>query len=293
MAINIVDEPDAIAEAAVPASLNAEQFADSLATGPITISGEGNPGEEIEVLLDEVLLGVALADDAGNWTIDAQLLAPGDYSLRASNAAGDSDPVAISVVAATAIAGADATLAPTEPAAIAAAATAVEATVEVPAPTPDEVAPVETVATITPTIDVTATVPPDTAVSGYGYRFSDSVSNSCQQQLPLTQYQLRYPLRYRLRHPRQLWLRQLLLRIVVATLDDAVTGTAVAIATSVPITMTSAADAERDAITVAATLTPTELLTDTVDDGLTTLYADAACDGDNANGWDSAHSAHA
>ncbi len=199
----LVDEADAVDEVAVPASLDADQFADSVAPGPITISGQGNPGEEVEILLDDLLLGVAMADETGSWTLDAQLLAPGDYTLRAANTAGGSEPVAISVLSALAIADADATLPPTEPAAIAAAATAVEvtATVEVPAPTPDETAPVEAATAITPTVVITATVQPDAAVVVTAtvpatVTMSATVAADIPTAIPTQSHPLKHPLKH-------------------------------------------------------------------------------------------------
>lgn len=55
------------------------QFA--LPGGPFTWSGTGEPGTQVEVVIDDQSAGIATVDDQGNWSLDLNL-EPGQYTLQ-------------------------------------------------------------------------------------------------------------------------------------------------------------------------------------------------------------------
>jgi hypothetical protein len=78
---------------------DAAELVGDVMTGPVTLRGAGAPGDEVEVLIDGASLGRTTVDNDGRWTLDANLLASGDFSLGVRSSSGVAgQPVAISVV---------------------------------------------------------------------------------------------------------------------------------------------------------------------------------------------------
>ena len=87
--------------AAEPPQFDSLVLTSALTTGLNTISGQGTPGSEVEVLLDSLLLGRVPVNDDGVWSLDARLLSPGQYTLDVRSTDGlTGDSVAIAVDAA-------------------------------------------------------------------------------------------------------------------------------------------------------------------------------------------------
>jgi hypothetical protein len=75
----------------------------SLTTGVTTLSGTGQPGSEVEVVMDGQVVGTATVADDGTWRLEADLPKVGDYqaSVQTVGAAGQvlamSEPIALVV----------------------------------------------------------------------------------------------------------------------------------------------------------------------------------------------------
>jgi predicted nucleic acid-binding Zn-ribbon protein len=91
------------AEMAVPVltspSANAE-----LSEGELTLTGTGEPGTEVQVLVDGQATGVAQVGSDGSWSLEINLTEPGEYELsfQALDTSGavvaEAEPISISVV---------------------------------------------------------------------------------------------------------------------------------------------------------------------------------------------------
>ena len=71
-------------------SLDGDLLTANLAAGVVTLTGSGEPGSTVEVLVDGKPVGQAVVDEQGRWTLPADIRAPGVYSfaLNAVDAGG-------------------------------------------------------------------------------------------------------------------------------------------------------------------------------------------------------------
>jgi uncharacterized protein (TIGR03663 family) len=67
-------------EASAPPVLTLEEGA-KLPAGEVTLSGTSEPNSEVRVLVDGDPIGVAQADEAGNWSLVVELSQPGEYEI--------------------------------------------------------------------------------------------------------------------------------------------------------------------------------------------------------------------
>jgi hypothetical protein len=84
-------EPPAIA-----ASLDGAKVPSAKTT---TLSGEADAGSVVEVSVDGAVLGETTADSAGQWTIEAADLKPGEHVISAKDANGAAEDATITVLA--------------------------------------------------------------------------------------------------------------------------------------------------------------------------------------------------
>ena len=151
-------------------SLDGDLLTASLAAGVVTLTGSGEPGSTVEVLVDGKPVGQAQVDEQGRWTLPADIRAPGVYSfaLNAVDAGGKvvatATPVRLII---DQPAQAVAAVPPTD------TATPVPTATDTPAPT-DDTATAEATATDTPAPTETST-PEPTATSAP----TDTVNTHC------------------------------------------------------------------------------------------------------------------
>jgi hypothetical protein len=75
----------------------------ALAAGDSVLTGTGEPGSEVQIVIDGEVVDVTEVDDDGAWSLDLSLVMPGDYELRvqALDASGEvvaeAEPVEVSV----------------------------------------------------------------------------------------------------------------------------------------------------------------------------------------------------
>ncbi|MCB0166767.1 MAG: hypothetical protein KDI79_21250 [Anaerolineae bacterium] len=53
----------------------------ALTTGSLTLSGTGEPGSQIEIVVDGQVIGTATVDTNGRWSFDASLIEPGEHQI--------------------------------------------------------------------------------------------------------------------------------------------------------------------------------------------------------------------
>ena len=49
--------------------------------GEVTLTGTGEPGSEVEVVVDGKPVGTATVDSEGKWSLPTELTEPGDYEI--------------------------------------------------------------------------------------------------------------------------------------------------------------------------------------------------------------------
>jgi hypothetical protein len=75
----------------------------ALEAGDSVLTGTGEPGSEVQILIDGEVVDVTEVDDDGTWSLDLSLLMPGDYelSVQALDAGGavvaEAEPVEVSL----------------------------------------------------------------------------------------------------------------------------------------------------------------------------------------------------
>jgi hypothetical protein len=75
----------------------------ALKAGDSVLTGTGEPGSDVQVLIDGEVVDVTEVDDGGTWSLDMSLVEPGDHELRvqALDASGEvvaeADPVEVSL----------------------------------------------------------------------------------------------------------------------------------------------------------------------------------------------------
>jgi hypothetical protein len=75
----------------------------ALEAGDSVLTGTGEPGSDVQILIDGEVVDVAEVDDDGTWSLDISLVMPGDYELtvQALDASGEvvaeAEPVAVSL----------------------------------------------------------------------------------------------------------------------------------------------------------------------------------------------------
>ena len=76
-----IDAQQVAALAAVSPTINLP--ADTVEAGTVALSGSGQQGTQIEVVVNGSVVGTAMVGEDGQWRIDASLAEPGDYQLAA------------------------------------------------------------------------------------------------------------------------------------------------------------------------------------------------------------------
>jgi hypothetical protein len=61
------------------------------------LTGQGAPGETVEILIDGQPAGTATVGSDGTWTLELPQLPPGDYAVSVRTAAGESEPVQVTI----------------------------------------------------------------------------------------------------------------------------------------------------------------------------------------------------
>lgn len=99
-----------MAMAAAP-SITSPASGDALASGAIAFSGEGEPGSEVEIVDNGVVVGTAVVGDDGLWSFDYNLEESGEHEFVARTAGSEtgSAPIQTTVAAAETTGGADET----------------------------------------------------------------------------------------------------------------------------------------------------------------------------------------
>ncbi|MCB0133317.1 MAG: hypothetical protein KDD78_20780, partial [Caldilineaceae bacterium] len=65
--------------------------------GFVMLGGQAEPNAQLDVLLNDVVIGSAVAAEDGRWTYLTRLLEPGDYQVSAATSRGKADPVVITI----------------------------------------------------------------------------------------------------------------------------------------------------------------------------------------------------
>ncbi len=98
-----ISEPEADI---VMASLDLPAGGLRLTTGVLVLSGSGEPGSEVQVLVDDQVVGETEVGSEGSWTLETSVVEAGDHQLVVQTLAADgtvtsaSEPVDVSVAAA-------------------------------------------------------------------------------------------------------------------------------------------------------------------------------------------------
>jgi len=85
-------------------TLNLPSATDAVSGEEITLSGEGEPGTEVEIVIDGEVVGTTTVGEDGKWSLSSAISEPGDHDIRAQaldadgNVAVSSDSLALSVV---------------------------------------------------------------------------------------------------------------------------------------------------------------------------------------------------
>ncbi|MCL4295639.1 MAG: hypothetical protein KJ077_07920 [Anaerolineae bacterium] len=90
-------EPAALALTAPPATApTLDQPSGELTAGPVTLTGSGEPGSQVEVVVDGQVVGQATVGDDGTWSLDAELSPAGDYEITVQSVDADGQVLAAS-----------------------------------------------------------------------------------------------------------------------------------------------------------------------------------------------------
>jgi outer membrane biosynthesis protein TonB len=67
-----------------------------LTAGPVTLTGSGEPGFQVEVVVEGQVVGKATVGDDGTWSLTAELSSAGDYEIRVQSVDADGQVLAAS-----------------------------------------------------------------------------------------------------------------------------------------------------------------------------------------------------
>ena len=115
-----VAEVEAASEV-VPPSLDLPEGGVGLAAGTLALSGSGEPGTEIQVLVNEQVVDAADVGSSGRWSLEITVVEAGDHRLQvqtmdaAGNVLSESEPVTLSLAPAETLATAPELPGPSEP----------------------------------------------------------------------------------------------------------------------------------------------------------------------------------
>ena len=86
-------------------SLNLPEGGLGLVDGVIALSGRGEPGTEVQVLVDDQIVGVTEVGSGGSWSLETTVVEAGDHQLVVQTldvegtVMSESEPVSVSVTA--------------------------------------------------------------------------------------------------------------------------------------------------------------------------------------------------
>ncbi|GIK41856.1 MAG: hypothetical protein BroJett011_56890 [Chloroflexota bacterium] len=90
-------EPVALTVTAPPATPpTLDQPSEELTAGPVTLTGSGEPGSQVEVVIDGQVVGKATVGDDGKWSLDTELSRSGDYEITVQSVDADGQVLAAS-----------------------------------------------------------------------------------------------------------------------------------------------------------------------------------------------------
>ncbi|MBE7552193.1 MAG: hypothetical protein HS126_14075 [Anaerolineales bacterium] len=107
-------EPAALTLTAPPATApTLDQPSGELTAGPVTLTGSGEPGSQVEVIVDGQVVGKATVGDDGNWDLDTELSRAGDYEITVQSVDADGQVLAASETVNWTVAAVEETVPPT------------------------------------------------------------------------------------------------------------------------------------------------------------------------------------
>jgi nucleoid-associated protein YgaU len=89
-------EPAALTLTAPPATApTLDRPSGELTAGPVTLTGGGEPGSQVEVVIDGQVVGNATVGDDGKWSLDTELSRAGDYEITVQSVDPDGQVLAV------------------------------------------------------------------------------------------------------------------------------------------------------------------------------------------------------